>query len=151
MSNPYTRSRQNSTRSRGCSLSRAGRLYNGSPGSASLRSLGFLATGRSQQDGKEIAKKNLDTTRNQCLRTIASLSTPIRSLETDTNVPPIDLYLNKAQLVLMSIMKCEDSRDHPGCPYGNQRQTTENEPHKNTDPELDLGIDIDDNENGSWS
>ena len=42
--------------------------------------------------------KDLAPQQSRCLRTVAGAykATPVRSLETETHVPPIDLYLNKA-------------------------------------------------------
>lgn len=80
----------------GCSLARAREVY-----TKVIRSL--IAYGApafhtpSRENKPRGIARDLATAQSRCLRVVAGAyrATPVRSLETETYVPPIDLYLNK--------------------------------------------------------
>src|SRR5204863_8121637 len=82
----------------GCSMAWAWEIYMKVVRSAIA--YGALAYHTPADLGKKTPKgiaKGLLTTQSNCLQVVAGayLATPVRSLETETWVPPLDIYLNK--------------------------------------------------------
>lgn len=82
----------------GCTLARAREVYTNVARSAIAYGASTYHTpaDHRKQTPRGITKQ-LATTQSSCLRVVAGVyrATPIRSLETETWVPPLDLYLNK--------------------------------------------------------
>jgi hypothetical protein len=80
----------------GCSLLRAREVYTKVIRSAIAYGASAFHTPSRNNKPKGIAQ-DLATAQSRCLRVVAGAyrATPVRSLETETFVPPIDLYLNK--------------------------------------------------------
>ena len=80
----------------GCSLARAREIYTKVIRSLITYGASAFHTPSKNNKPRGIAR-NLASAQSRCLRVVAGAyrATPVRSLETETYVPPIDLYLNK--------------------------------------------------------
>jgi hypothetical protein len=82
----------------GCSLARAREVYTKVIRSAiAYGASAYHTPADPRKQTPRGAAKELATTQSSCLRVVAGAyrATPVRSLETETWVPPLDLYLNK--------------------------------------------------------
>jgi hypothetical protein len=79
----------------GCTLARAREIYTKVIRSAVAYGASVFHTPSTENRPKGVTR-GLMAAQTRCLRTVAGAykATPVRSLETETRVPPLDLYLN---------------------------------------------------------